>query len=146
MYAPIEHMKDMVKRSIRRDRAFEPRIEAMSRRLWPWREPWLAGFVGLLILLDYVSTYAALELSGNKYLYEGGAMASWALRIGGFPMLFWVDVGAAGVLLLLAAMIRFACYRFGFKGFGRAAFVVLLVPYVVVTMGIIFNNIVMTFL
>ena len=66
--------------------------------------------------------------------------------MGGFTGLFLVDVVAASALLLLAVTIRFLHSKFGFKGFGRTAFVVMLVPYVVVTMAVVFNNIVLTFL
>ena len=66
--------------------------------------------------------------------------------MGGFSRLFWVDVGVAITLLLLAIIIRVLHSKFGFKGFGRTAFVVVLVPYVVVTMAAIFNNVVLTFL
>jgi len=136
----------MVRKSIERDRAKERYVEAASRSLWPWRESWLLAMVGLVAVLDYVSTYAVLELSGRTDIYEGGPLASWALQMGGFSRLFWVDMAAAITLLLVAVVIRFLHSKFGFKGFGRTAFVVVLVPYVVVTMAAIFNNVVLTFL
>ena len=97
-------------------------------------------------MLDYVSTDAVLELSGKTYVYEGGPLASWALRMGGFTGLFLVDMAAASALLLTAVTVRFFHSKFGFKGFGRTAFVVVLVPYVVVTIAAVFNNVVLTFL
>jgi len=86
-------------------------------------------------VLDYVGTYAVLELSGKTYVYEGGPLARWALRMGGFTGLFLVDMAAASTLLLATATIRFLHSKFGFKGFGRTAFVVLLVPYAVATVA-----------
>ena len=138
--------KSMVRKSLERDRSSERYVEAVSRSLWPWRESWLLALVLLLAVLDYVSTYAALELSGKMDVYEGGLLASWALRMGGFTRLFWVDMAAVSTLLLAALAFRFLHSKFGFKGFGRTAFVVVLVPYIVITMAAIFNNIVLTFL
>jgi len=85
----------MVSKSLERDRASERYVEAVSRFLWPWRESWLLALVGLVAVLDYASTYAVLELSGNEYVYEGGPLASWALQMGGFTGLFLVDMAAA---------------------------------------------------
>ena len=65
--------------------------------------------------------------------------------MGGFTGLFLVDMAAASALLLAAVTIRFFHSKFGFKGFGRTAFVVVLMPYAVVTMAAVFNNIVLTF-
>ena len=136
----------MVSKSLERDRASERYVEAVSRFLWPWRESWLLALVGLVAVLDYASTYVVLELSGNEYVYEGGPLASWALQMGGFTGLFLVDMAAAMVLLVVAITIRSLHFKFGFKGFGQTAFVVVLAPYVVVTMAAIYNNIVLTFL
>jgi len=138
--------KGIVKRSLERDRSSERYVEALSRSLWPWRESWLLALVCLLAVLDYVSTYAVLELSGNEYVYEGGPLASWALQIGGFTWLFLVDMAAAIALLLVAITIRSLHSKFGFQGFGRTAFVFVLTPYVVITMAAVYNNIVLTFL
>jgi len=138
--------KGMVRKSLERDRSSEWYVEALSRSLWPWRESRLLAFVSFLAVLDYVSTYAALELSGNTYVYESGLLVSWALQMGGFTRLFLVDMVTVSLLLLAAVTIRFLHYKFGFKGFGRAAFVVVLVPYAVITMAAVFNNIVLTFI
>lgn len=138
--------KDMVRRSIERDRSKERYIEAASRSLWPWRESRLLALVSFLLVLDYISTYAFLELSGNKDVYESGLLASWALQRGGLTQLFLIDMAAVSTLLLAAITIRFLYSKFGFNGFGRTGFVIVLVPYVVITMAAIFNNIVLTFL
>lgn len=53
---------------------------------------------------------------------------------------------AVSALLLIAFAVRLLYSKFGFNGFGRTAFVLVLIPYVVVTMAVIFNNIVLTFL
>ena len=139
-------VKGTVRKSLERDRSNEQYMETASRSLWPWGESRLLVLVGFLAVLDYVSTYAVLELSGRSDVYEGGPLASWALQTGGFARLFWIDLAATSTLLLAAITIRFLHSRFGFKGFGRIAFVVMLVPYVVVTMAVVFNNIVLTFL
>lgn len=138
--------KGMVSKSLERDRASERYVEAVSRSLWPWRESRLLALVILVAVLDYASTYAVLELSGNEYVYEGGPLASWALQMGGFTGLFLVDMAAAMALLVVAITIRSLHFKFGFKGFGRTAFVVVLAPYVVVTMAAVYNNVALTFL
>ena len=146
MHRMFELAKGVARKSLERDRSSEKYVEVMSRALWPWRGSRLLVLVSLLVVLDYVSTYAVLELSGKTYVYEGGPLASWALQRGGFTGLFIADIAAASALLLVAIAIRFLYSRFGFKGFGQAAFVVILVPYVVVTIAAVFNNIVLTFL
>jgi hypothetical protein len=146
MHRLFRLVKSAVRKSIERDRSTESYVEAASKSLWPWRESWLLGLVSLLAVLDYASTYAFLELSGSKHVYESGPLARWALQMGGFARLFWVDVAAVSALLVAAVTIRFLHFKFGFKGFGRAAFVFILVPYAVITMAVIFNNVVLTFL
>ena len=128
------------------DRSIEQYVDTASRLLWPWREQWLLLLVGILVVLDYVSTYAVLGMSGKGYVYESGALAGWALRMGGFGGLLAADMAAVTVLLLGAVATRFFCFKLGFKGFGRATFVVLLVPYVVVAVAAVVNNTVLTFL
>lgn len=135
-----------LRRSIERERAMERHFEAASRSLWPWNESKLIAFVSFLAVLDYISTYAFLELSGNKQLFEVGPLARWAFQTGGFYRLFWVDIAAICTLIFLANSVRFLYAKFGFQGFGRTAFVFVLVPYSVITMAIIFNNVVLTFL
>ncbi len=139
-------IKDIAKKRLEVDRSMERYVEAVSRSLWPWKESWLLVLVGLLAVLDYISTFTALELSGNKYLYEGGILAGRALQMGGFAGLFLFNIFIISTLLLTALTIRFLHFKFVFKGFGRTAFVVMLAPYVVATMAAILNNVVLTFL
>jgi len=105
-------------------------IEALSRRLWPWRERWLLGLVAAVAILDYVTTYAALEISGNQGIREIGVLGSWALKERGFAGLLLADACALTALSLAAAAARMLCRRRGLNHLGRAAFVVLLLPYV----------------
>lgn len=142
----VELSKSIARKSHEIDQFSERYVEAVSRSLWPWRESLLLPLVSCLAVLDYTSTYIALELSGNNYLYEGGLLANWALQTGGFTGLFLVDIAAISTLLLAALAIRFLHFRFGFQGFGRTAFVAMLVPYVVITMAAILNNVALTFL
>ncbi len=145
MSAVLQLVKDRVRKAAERDRRAERHVEAVSRRLWPWNERWLIALVGIMALLDFITTCAALELSGKGYS-EGGLLAGWALRIGGFGWLFLVDIGAVFALALLAITVRYLCFRFGFRGYGRATFIVLLLPYAVVAFAAIVNNIVLTLL
>jgi hypothetical protein len=139
-------IRRQVRKSIVRDKALQQRFDSASRTLWPWRETKLAWLASVLFMLDFISTYAFLELSGNPLLYEGGPLAGWSLNTGGFLLLLLVDGLAVGVLIGLAFATRYAFSRRGFDGYGRASFVFLLLPYSVVTFAIIFNNIVLTFI
>jgi len=141
-----QRMKRQIARAIERDRSLDGYAQAASRRLWPWQEFWLVALASLVVVLDYTSTYAILELSGKSNVYEAGFLAGWALQTGGFEALLLVDITAVLVLSLAAVAARRFCFKFGFRGHGRAAFVILLVPYVVVTFGAITNNVALTFL
>jgi hypothetical protein len=124
------------------DRGLDRHVERLSRFIWPARETWLLVVVGFLILLDYTSTYIALQ---NANMYEDGPLAAWALRMGGFPLLLLVDIAAAGVLSSVAIVARFLYRRAGCKGYGRAAFVIILAPYIVRTVYVVINNIILGF-
>ena len=103
-------------------------IAAFSRRLWPWRERWLLALVAAVALLDCLTTYAALEMSGKEGIREIGVLGSWALK-GGFAGLLLADACALTALSLAAAAARILCRRRGLNHLGRAAFVVLMLPY-----------------
>jgi hypothetical protein len=143
-------MRDIIRnrfrKNIERERALDPRFEAFSRVLWPWAESKLVLFVTSMAILDSISTYTALNLSINNQVSEVGFIASWALKAGGFPYLFLAEMTIIATLLLLAMVARSLYARFGFPGFGRAAFVFMLVPYTIIIMAVVFNNILVTFL
>jgi hypothetical protein len=120
--------------------------ERISRFLWPWQERWLYLVVGLLVVLDFTSTYILLDVSGKNNVYESGRMAIWALKIGGFPFLLLVDLIAAVVLSLMAFMAKYLYNKHGFKDYGRAAFVFFLTPYIIVTAVAIVNNTILLFI
>jgi len=142
----LQFMRSRLRKAVERDRRAERYMEAASKFLWRWREPWLLAFVGFVALADYASTYAILALSGKSYLNEAGSLASWALEKGGFAGLFLADLAAVCAISLAAITLRFILSRSGFKGFGRAAFVFLLVPYAVMGMVAVINNLVLTYL
>jgi hypothetical protein len=145
MNTALRLVKERVKKAVERDRRAERHVEAVSRRLWPWGERRLIALVGIMALLDYATTCAALEWSGNGYS-EGGLLAGWALRVGGFGWLFLVDMSAVVALSLAAVTARYLCFKLSFRGYGRAAFVILLVPYAVVAFAAVVNNLVLTLL
>jgi hypothetical protein len=142
----LQFMKGRLRKAAERDRRAERYVETASRFLWRWREPWLLAFVYFVALLDYASTYAILALSEKSYLNEAGSLAGWALDKGGFAGLFLADLAAVFAISLVAITLRFVLFRFGFRGFGRAAFVFLLIPYAVVAMVAVINNLVLTYL
>jgi hypothetical protein len=119
-------------------------MDRMSYRLWPWRDAWLAAAITIIALLDYLSTYALLNLSNKPYAYERGPLAHWALEAGGFPGLLALDALDVTVLCLMAVAVRAVYARFGFVGYGRAAYVLVLVPYAVAASLAVVNNLVRT--
>ena len=146
MNTVLQFMKDRLRKAKERDRRAERHVEALSRLLWRWREPWLIVFVSVMAILDYLSTVITLELGHNDFLYETGALARWALEKDGLGLVFLVDMGAVIAISLAATAIRFFYLRLGFNGFARAVFVVLLLPYAVMAFAAIVNNLVLTFL
>jgi len=145
MQKVLESMRASIKRATERDRKLERPIENVSRAIWPWRESKLILFVALLAAADYVSTFMALRLSANHQISELGLLANWALSLGGFAQLFLVDVTAIGLFILLALGVRALYYHFGFPGFARAAFIFVFVPYIVIIVPVIINNVFLTF-
>ena len=132
-------------KDIERERRLDGPLGAISRKLWPYPESKLVFYVIIVAILDYTSTFAALELSGNQ-IYEAGLLAKWALRIGGFPGLLLVDIASVGALICMAVGARHLYRRLNLNGFGRAAFVLPITPYFVITMGVVFNNVLVTLL
>lgn len=140
-----ENLREKLRKGAEKEKTFDSRLEAVSRRLWPWDDNKLLFLVITLVVLDFCSTFAFLELSGNMNLYESGPIARWALEVGGFSRLFLIDLVAACVLMLAAFGARAVYLKKGFRGYGRTAFVLILVPYIVVTIAAIYNNVALTF-
>jgi len=135
-----------MQRSIEKERSLERPFEKFSRLLWPWSEAKLVIFISVMAVLDYISTYSALKLTKHNQVAEVGPIAKWALETGGFLRLFFIDATVIAVLLLLASGARFLYTKWGFPGFGRTAFIFLLIPYAIFIFAVIFNNILVTFL
>lgn len=95
-------------------------------------------------MLDYVSTYVVLELSGKTYL-RGRSACQLGPADGRVYKLVLGRHGCCERSLTGSYHCPIFHFKFGFKGFGQTAFVIVLVPYAVVTMAAIFNNIVLTF-
>jgi hypothetical protein len=131
---------DKLRSHLEQERTMERRLESFSQKLWPWSEKKLFKLVILLAVLDYLSTYAFLTFGSSPQVIEGGLLAGWALRTGGFFKLFLVDTACIGALTSLAFLTRSVCFWLGFRGLGRATFVVLLIPYFVVIMAVVYNN------
>jgi hypothetical protein len=140
MQRVTETARERIRRSVQRDRRFEPWMDRMSHRLWPWRDAWLAAAIAVIALLDYLSTYALLNLRNKPHAYERGPLAHWALEAGGFPGLLALDAVGVTVLCLVAVVVRTVYARFGYVGYGRAAYVLVLVPYAVAASLAVVNN------
>ena len=139
----FEAAKDRLNRFREVDKGLGRYAEGISRFLWPWRERWLLLVIGSLAILDFTSTYVLLELSKKNDVYESGLIAIWALDRGGFTFLLLIDILAAVVLSLTAYAARYLYSKHGFKDYGRAAFVFLLIPYIVIAALAIVNNIIL---
>ena len=139
----FERMHERLKKSREIERRLERPIAAFSQVLWPYPESRLILFISLMATLDFASTYVALELSGNNRISEVGLMAKWVLDAGGFPRLLLVDAVCVAALVGLAFGVRHLYKKMGYAGFGRAAFVFLLVPYFVFTIVVVVNNVVL---
>jgi hypothetical protein len=140
-----ESLRTAFIKGLEKEKAFDTQAYTISRRLWPWDENKLLFCVISLVVLDFCSTFAFLELSGNANLQESGPIARWALEMGGFSRLFLIDLIAACFLMVLAFAARTIYYRKGFKGYGRTAFIIILIPYIVITIAAVFNNVALTF-
>lgn len=141
----LDRVKYRFQKGIEKERNLERPIESFSRVLWPYAESKLVLYVGLLAILDYLSTFAVLELSNNSRVSEAGLLAKWALQSGGFFGLLIMDLVCVSIIIGLAIGVRAFYKRLGFNGFGRAAFIFLLVPYFVLIMAVVVNNTILTF-
>jgi hypothetical protein len=128
-------------RSRRIDRGFDINAGKISRAIWPINETWLFAVAGLIMLLDFSSTWFAL--SRNTNIGEVGLLAGWALETGGYPLLFLVDLVSIGLIGLLASAARYLFRRSGYQGYGRAAFIFIFVPYIIWTSLVVINNLVL---
>ena len=141
----LESTRAGIKRANERDKKLERPIEKISRSIWPWQESKLILLVVVLAISDYISTFTALRLSASHQVSEVGLLAKWALSTGGFANLFLVDAVAIGAFILVALGVRALYNRFGFPGFAHTAFVFIFVPYAVIIVLVIINNVFLTF-
>ena len=141
----FESLRERVRQSIERDKKLEKPVERVSRLIWPWPESRLILFVILLALLDYISTFIAIKFNLGHQVYEAGLIAKWALDTGGFVKLFFVDVAVIGAFILIARGVSSIYSRLGHQGYRRAAFIFVLLPYVVFMFGVGVNNTIISF-
>ena len=125
------------------DRGLGRYAEKLSRFVWPWPESRLLVMVFVVAISDFLSTYLVLTFKNNAY--ESGSVAQWALDKGGFFLLLGVDLMVAGVLSLAAIGIRSFYARIKVQGYGRAAFVFILIPYACFAAFAVANNIILLF-
>jgi hypothetical protein len=142
----FKRFEDRLRKNTERERHLDRPLETISLILWPYSETRLVFYVILFAVLDFLSTFNALELSNDGHVYEVGVMAKWALQRGGFSRLFLVDFIAIFTLIYLANRARSIYNKLGLEGFGRAAFIFVLVPYFVFIFGVVVNNSLVVFL
>ena len=142
---PFSDMKTRRERYREIERGLERPILSFALALWPFSEPKLILFVSAAAFLDYASTFTFLSVNSSKHVVEGGPLASWALDKGGFAALLLTDALSVAILISLALGVRFLFRKLGFAGFGRAAFTFVLIPYAVIILAVIFNNILLSF-
>jgi hypothetical protein len=133
-------LKDAGEKSRKIDQGFDITAGKISRAIWPIREVWLFAVAGFLMLSDFTSTYLAMK--NDPRVGELNPLAAQALNKGGFPLLFLFDLAFVGLWCLLSLGARYLYSRVGYKGYGRAAFVLLMVPYIFWTSLIVVNNVV----
>lgn len=146
MQAFFNKHRDNFRKNQARERSLDRPLEKISRVLWPYPEVKLIFYVCVLAVLDFLSTFVALALSGDNRISEAGLIAKWALQTGGFFKLLAVDAAVISGLILLAIGSKFIYTKLGLKGFGRAAFAFMLVPYFIFIMGVVVNNVVVVFM
>jgi hypothetical protein len=134
-------MQSLADRNRQRDRGFDRHAGKISRFVWPLREVWLPATVAFLCIMDFTSTYVNLALIRNPHVFERGPLAGWALRTGGFPFLLLIDLVAAATMSAVAIAVRYGYARSGLHGYGRAAFVFVLLPYAITTTVVVINNV-----
>jgi hypothetical protein len=135
-----DSLKNRFQRNLERTREIERPVEVFANKLWPWSASRLILLIGILAVLDYLSTYAFLN-SGNKQVVEGGLLAGWALQTGGYLKLLVVDFLAVGSLIGMALGMRSLYTKLGFQELGRTALIFLLTPYLITIFAVVFNNI-----
>lgn len=123
----------------------EQHAQRLSKTIWPWSESRLLILVAVIAAMDYISTLAFLQFSGDC-AFEAGLLASWALSVGGYLALLIVDVTAVGILILAATATQRICKTNGLSGPGHAVFVLLLTPYATIAAAAVCNNIVIALL
>jgi len=139
----LTSLRAAAERNRKRDRDFDTNAGRLSRFLWRFPEHWLSIFAAGLAALDFSTTVWALDFGHSTHVGEAGPLASWALGVGSFPFLFVVDAFAVGAVGISAVLARYLFGRFGFKGYGRAAFVVVFIPYILRAVYAIVNNVIL---
>jgi hypothetical protein len=96
-------------------RSLERPIEAFSQVLWPYPESKLIFYVSILAVLDYVSTFIVLELSGNSQISEIGLLEKWTLQTGEFPRLLLMDMVSIFTLDYLGYWYKIPIHKAGLQ-------------------------------
>lgn len=140
-----DRLQSIAEKNKLKDRGFDKYIGRFSRFIWPLSEKWLVLLSGILCLMDFSSTYIDLSVIHNPDVVESGPMAGWALGVGGFGFLFIVDIFVVSAMVGIALTARYLYSRSGLKGYARAAFIVLLLPYIVRTVIAVIGNLAIAF-
>jgi hypothetical protein len=135
-----ERIHALAEKSRKADRALDRHAGRLAAFVWPFETRYLALSVSALAAMDLLSTYVNMGILRNPNVVESGPVAAWALSAGGFGLLLAVDIASVGLVLGVALVVRRFYFRSGLYGYGHAAFVVVLLPYVVRTTAVVISN------
>jgi len=134
----LKSLKARQENARRIDRNLGRYAEKLSRFIWLWRESRLLVLVFAVAVCDFLSTYLGLNFKSNTF--ESGSLARWALNHGGYFRLISIDLAVAGGLSAIALALRSYYTRIGSPDYGRAAFVLVLLPYAFIAALAVINN------
>jgi hypothetical protein len=134
----LKSLRTRQERARKIDRGLGRYAEKLSHVIWPWRESILLILMFAAAILDFSSTYLVLSVKNNAS--ESGRLALWALDRGGYIFLLVLDLAVASLLATIALVLRSFYTRIGSQDYGRAAFVLVLLPYAVIAAAAVVNN------
>ena len=123
----------------------DARLGQFSSRLWPANMVLLCLACAAATLLDYLTTYHLLELSGKPAI-EGNAFSRALLEQGGWRLLFIKDLIAVGIYAIAAFAVYKTAATRNMAGLGRFLSVAVLLVYLLARLIPAINNTLLAYL